>query len=286
MRTQSTAQVARGGSPFRVGDRFELEGAKPPPGFDSQRDGVCVHRQGTILYLSPNLPRLLSKGPGVDLVGARVLDLVAGGSGRAAAVLEAVAKGGEAPPIIVAVPGPRGGLLQFELTFARATDAAAPVDVIWFRVCGHRGLLPEENEQLMPSQAGEHREGRASDRPTVLICDDEARLGALTAGLLIEYGFQPITVGTGQAALEALDESDPCVDVVLLDVNLSAGQSAREVLTAMADRGKEARVILTSGLAEEDVDADLVTHPSVVGYIAKPYGVDQLVQSINRALGL
>ena len=54
----------------------------------------------------------------------------------------------------------------------------------------------------------------------------------------------------------------------------------------MTDRGAAARVILTSGLAEEDVDADLVTHPSVVGYIAKPYGVDQLVQTINRALGL
>ena len=286
LRNQSTAQVARGGSPFRVSDRFELEGATPPPGFDEQRDGVCVHRQGTILYLSPNLPRLLAKGPGVDLVGSRLGDLVAAASGRAAAAFDVVAQGGDAPPTVVAFPGPRGGLLQFELTFTHATEAAAPVDVIWFRVCGHRGLLPEENEQLMPTQAGEHREERAAGRPTVLICDDEARLGALTAGLLSEYGFQPITVGTGQAALDALEESDPSVDVVLLDVNLSAGQSAREVLTAMTDRGAAARVILTSGLAEEDVDADLVTHPSVVGYIAKPYGVDQLVQSINRALGL
>jgi CheY-like chemotaxis protein len=268
-----------------VGDRLELEGAIPPPGFDARRDGVCVHRQGTILYLSPNLPRLLARSPGEDLVGARLCDLVPAGSETAAAALEAVALGGDVPPTVVAFPGPRGGLLQFELTFAHATEAAAPVDVIWFRVCGHRGLLPEENEQLMPTQAGEQREG-ATGRPTVLICDDEARLGALTAGLLSEYGFQPITVGTGQAALDALDESDPSVDVVLLDVNLSAGQSAREVLTAMTDRGAAARVILTSGLAEEDVDADLVTHPSVVGYIAKPYGVDQLVQSINRALGL
>ena len=284
MRNQSTAQVARGGSPFRVGDRLELEGATPPPGFDAQRDGVCVHRQGTILYLSPNLPRLLAKGPGVDLVGTRLGDLVTGSGGPVEA-FEVVAQGGDAPPTVVAFPGPRGGLLQFELTFAHATDAATPVDVIWFRVCGHRGLLSEENQQLMPTQAGEQRE-RAAGRPTVLICDDEARLGALTAGLLSEYGFQPITVGTGQAALEALDEGDPSIDVVLLDVNLSAGQSAREVLTAMTDRGAAARVILTSGLAEEDVDADLVTHPSVVGYIAKPYGVDQLVQSINRALGL
>src|SRR5262245_39050260 len=196
LRNQSTAQVARGGSPFRVGDRLELEGASPPPGFDAQRDGVCVHRQGTILYLSPNLPRLLAKGPGVDLVGTRLGDLMAG-SGRVAAAFEAVTNGGDAPPTVVAFPGPRGGLLQFELTFAHAMDAATPVDVIWFRICGHRGLLPEENQQLMPTQAGEQREERAAGRPTVLICDDEARLGALTAGLLSEYGFQPITVGTG-----------------------------------------------------------------------------------------
>src|SRR4051794_3157955 len=84
LRIQSTAQVARGGSPFRVGDRLELEGATPPPGFDSQRDGVCIHRQGTILYLSPNLPRLLAKGGGVDLVGTRLEELMSAGCERAA----------------------------------------------------------------------------------------------------------------------------------------------------------------------------------------------------------
>jgi CheY-like chemotaxis protein len=265
---------------------LEIEGEAAPPGFDRRRDGVCVHRHGTILYLSPNLPWLLSKQRAEELVGTRLVDLVDPEQQElAAAALQALARGEQTPPTVVAFRGPRGGLLQFELTRSHAGHATPPVDVIWFRVCGHRGLLAEENVKRMPIQAGE-RKRVGSDRPTVLICDDEARLGALTAGLLTEYGFSPITVGTGEAALDALLGHEPAVEVVLLDVNLSAGQSAREVLSAMTAKGAEARVILTSGLAEEDVDADLVAHPSVVGYIAKPYGVDQLVQSINRALGL
>jgi CheY-like chemotaxis protein len=286
LRNQSTAHVSRGGDPFRAGDGFEFDGATPPVGFDRRRDGVCLHRHGTILYLSPNLPGLLSTVPGADLVGAPLSDLVSSDerSRAAAAAFSMVTEGRTPAPTVVAFPALRGGILQIELTFAQASRAGVPVDVIWFRVCGHRGLLSEENEPLMPIKVGDRGEGAA--RATVLICDDEARLGALTAGLLTEYGFSPITVGTGEAALDALGEGNPSVDIVLLDVNLSAGQSAREVLTAMKARGAEARVILTSGLAEEDVDADLVAHPSVVGYIAKPYGVDQLVQSINRALGL
>ena len=284
LRNLSTAQAPRGEASFRVVDGFELEGATPPPGFDRDRDGICVHRRGTILYLSPNLPRLLERGSEVDLLGAKIAELVAPEApGRARAALAAVAQGREAPPVSIACRGARGRQVHFELTFARANDAVMPVDVIWFRVCRHHGSASEENDELMPIQVGDRNDrGRA----TVLICDDEARLGALTAGLLIEYGFSPITVGTGDAALDALDGGEASVDVVLLDVNLSAGQSAREVLAAMADRGAKARVILTSGLAEEDVDPDLVKHPSVVGYVAKPYGVDQLVQSINRALGL
>ncbi len=284
MRNLSTAQVPRGGDLFRVGNGFELEGASPPPGFDRGRDGVCVHRRGTILYLSPNLPNLLEKGPDVELIGSKIADLVvAGARERTAAAFAAVAQGREVPPVSFAFRGAHGRQVHFELTFARANDAVMPLDVIWFRLCGHHGPASEENDELMPIQVGDRNE---RCRATVLICDDEARLGALTAGLLKEYGFSPITVGTGDAALDALDGGDASVDVLLLDVNLSAGQSAREVLTAMTDRGAKARVILTSGLAEEDVDPDLVKHPSVVGYVAKPYGVDQLVQSINRALEL
>lgn len=133
------------------------------------------------------------------------------------------------------------------------------------------------------SQGGPAESG--SRRPTVLICDDESRLGALTAGLLSEYGFRSVTVGTAEDALKELQEGDVVVDVLLLDVNLSQGSSARDVLRQMGSVGSQARVILTSGLAEEDVDPELISHPSVVAYVAKPYAVEHLVQSIRKALG-
>lgn len=129
-----------------------------------------------------------------------------------------------------------------------------------------------------PAQAGPHR-------PTVLICDDESRLGALTAGLLSEYGFRSVTVGTAEDALRELQGGDVGVDVLLLDVHLSQGSSARDVLEKMRAGGVGARVILTSGLAEEDVEPELTSHPAVVAYVAKPYAVEQLVQSIRKALG-
>jgi DNA-binding response OmpR family regulator len=132
--------------------------------------------------------------------------------------------------------------------------------------------------EATPATEDTHRIG-------VLICDDEARLGALTAGLLAEYGFDPLTVGTGEDAIAALAKADPVIDVLLLDVNLSHGKPAREVLTTIEEAGNRVRVVLTSGLAEEDVDPKLMTHPSVSGYVAKPYGVDELVQTIKKALG-
>jgi CheY-like chemotaxis protein len=175
-----------------------------------------------------------------------------------------------------------GGTAPVELTARHADGATPPVDLLY--VCAHPPSGPplEKDDRLMETRKAES-EFREPNRATVLICDDEARLGALTAGLLSEYGFFPVTVGTGEEALAAMARAEPIIDVVLLDVNLSEGWSANEVLIAMHERGNSARVVLTSGLAEEDVDTELVRHPSVVGYVAKPYGVDQLVQSIARA---
>jgi len=139
------------------------------------------------------------------------------------------------------------------------------------------------------SEREDDREMRAgTDRSRtarVLICDDEARLASLTAGLLEEYGFEPITTGLGDEALGIVSRREPPVDVLLLDVNLSTGISARDLLRAVEARQGAPKVILTSGLAEEDVPEELRNHRSVAGYLAKPYSVEQLIECIRSALG-
>lgn len=120
-------------------------------------------------------------------------------------------------------------------------------------------------------------------RRRVLICDDESRLAMLTAGLLDQHGYDADSVGTGPEALERLSGAGARYDALILDVNL-VGLAALELLDAMASRGLALPVVLTSGYAEEDVPAELSSRPEVVGYLAKPYPVERLVEAVGKAV--
>jgi len=267
----------------RAGGWLELVTSLAPADFDVSQDGVCIHRAGTVLYLCPAAPKLLGLDRAESAVGSALLELFPPADRvRVASALQSVEQSGSGPGVTVTLLNGSEHRNYAELTAIRADAASPPVDLLFVRA--RREAAPsEETESSMTSRdlPRKHTDPR---RPTVLICDDEARLGELTARLLSEYGFAPLTVGTGEEALRVLETHEPAIDVVLLDVNLSGGQSAQEVLVEMQSREEPARVVLTSGLAEEDVDPNLVAHPSVAGYVPKPYGVEQLIQGIRRAL--
>jgi DNA-binding NtrC family response regulator len=119
----------------------------------------------------------------------------------------------------------------------------------------------------------------------VLVCDDEARLASLTAELLEGFGFQSIVVGSGRAAVEAIEAAAPAVSVLLLDVNLSLGGSAAELLERLASTGSRLPVVLSSGQPREDAPVEVTSHPNVIGYLEKPYTADALRLAVQRALG-
>lgn len=286
MRDQSTAHAHRAGvAARRTSDWLEVAEAHAPAGFNPNQDGVLIHRGGTVLYVGAAVSRLLGLGAHSPVVGSALLELfdplerhlVAVVVGQAARRVTQPAARGTLLPTAT-----RSGAL--EITALHADDASPPVDVMYLCSRGSPMAPSGEEGPEMERQDGERVQPAESRRVTVLICDDEARLGALTAGLLSEFGFAPVAVGNGDEALTTLAREGLGVDVVLLDVNLSEGPSAAEVLARMQSRGSRARVILTSGLAEEDIDAELLDHPLVVGYVAKPYGVDQLVQSVRTAV--
>lgn len=142
------------------------------------------------------------------------------------------------------------------------------------------GLLRSEHaEELMLDVR--HLAAARAGRGTVLVCDDEARLAMLTAGLLEQHGYAAATVGTGAAALDVLKSE--AIDVILLDLNLPDG-NAHEVIARMREQSLDRPVILTSGYSEEDVEPTLLRSPSVTGYLAKPYSVDSLISEIEHAL--
>jgi CheY-like chemotaxis protein len=114
----------------------------------------------------------------------------------------------------------------------------------------------------------------------VLICDDESRLVVLTAGLLREFGYEVLTVENGESAVERLKTER--VDVVILDVNLP-GEDTLAVARKLLENNAPA-IVLSSGFAEEDVELELLSLPGVRAFLAKPYSIEALSETIHKVV--
>lgn len=147
------------------------------------------------------------------------------------------------------------------------------------------GALVKESEPIRAEATKAESElvSRPAVAAHVLVCDDETRLGDLTAGLLEECGF---AAGFVPSAVDAMAyiEAHEDTKVLLLDVNLSGGKSAQDLLAFLVGRPERLRVVLTSGSARQEVRTELTHHPLVVGYLEKPYAEEELTAAITSAL--
>ncbi|GMV17631.1 MAG: hypothetical protein AMXMBFR56_58550 [Polyangiaceae bacterium] len=146
--------------------------------------------------------------------------------------------------------------------------------------CRPRELVSTPREGSRVAQAGIQPVAAVEHNRRILICDDEARLAELTAGLLRHFGFVAEAVADGERAI-AIASGEPGFDLLILDLTLP-GVSSAEVIRRI--RGRRTRVVLTSGYSREDVPPALLREPNVVAYLAKPYPVERLVETVREAL--
>ena len=117
----------------------------------------------------------------------------------------------------------------------------------------------------------------------VLVCADEVRLGMLTAALLSDAGYEMTSVTDARSALAAL-EADAEIAAVVLDVNLGGDMSAIQFLVALAAADSQVSIVLASGLARWELPEELIGHPLVSGFVAKPFTEEQLVGGVKTAI--
>jgi len=114
-----------------------------------------------------------------------------------------------------------------------------------------------------------------SDRPTVVVVDDEEKLADMyTLWLRGDYSVR--TVYEGEAVLEAVDDS---TDVVLLDRRMP-GYSGDEVLEMLQRRDADPSIIVITAV---DPDMDILEMP-FDDYLCKPVQHDDLVDAIEQQL--
>jgi len=112
----------------------------------------------------------------------------------------------------------------------------------------------------------------------VLVVDDDLQMRKLLTGALSSWGYEAVSVGTGEEALEELTRR--CPDVLISDL-IMPGMSGEELARRCASTCPDTRLIFVSGYAGADL-RDLGV--SQVVYLPKPVPMASLRITLQRLL--
>ena len=118
------------------------------------------------------------------------------------------------------------------------------------------------------------------EKPVILVVDDDAPILTLMQTLLREFGFEPLTAASGNAAIDIARARRPAL--VLLDKQMP-GMSGEEVIRALRDDEGLAQVpiLIVSG---SPVSKEELASLRADGAVLKPFDVVALVQQIREHL--
>jgi DNA-binding response OmpR family regulator len=118
---------------------------------------------------------------------------------------------------------------------------------------------------------------------TVLVVDDDAATRELLDLELSASGYATIFARDASGALAIARAERP--DLIVLDVMLP-GQDGFAVLEQLQEAPEDDRmpvVVFTGG--DADTSHDRATALGAAGFLAKPFGTDELLSAIENALG-
>ena len=120
--------------------------------------------------------------------------------------------------------------------------------------------------------------------PAVLVVDHESSSVAHCTRMLDELGYPNYGAASTRQALELLAH-DPCIQIILVDVDLPAMSGLaliEEARVRAGDRRPIAAVMVTSKPSVEMAIRGL--HLEAVDMLAKPFGMDAYSQALRRAM--
>jgi two-component system cell cycle sensor histidine kinase/response regulator CckA len=117
---------------------------------------------------------------------------------------------------------------------------------------------------------------------TILLVEDEEGLRGLNARGLRSRGYNVIEAANGVEALEALEENEGGVDLVVSDVVMPE-MDGPTLLTSMRSRDPDIKVIFVSGYAE-DAFAKSLPENQQFAFLPKPFSLSQLVAAVKETM--
>jgi DNA-binding response OmpR family regulator len=119
----------------------------------------------------------------------------------------------------------------------------------------------------------------SNPRPVILLVEDDVDISMLVTSVLEDVDCDVVSARDGERAVSLAQEQ--AVDLVLLDARLPL-MSGEEVATRLQDIGDAPPIVLFSASADL---AMIAARIGAVGYIHKPFDLDDLTATVQRALG-
>jgi two-component system cell cycle sensor histidine kinase/response regulator CckA len=149
-----------------------------------------------------------------------------------------------------------------------------------------------EQEEAAHDAAVAHsaaREAAAEAKPrdltgqgTILLVEDEEGLRSLNARGLRSRGYSVIEASNGVEALEALEEKNGAVDLVVSDVVMPE-MDGPTLLKTMRGKNPGLKIIFVSGYAEDAFEKSLPENQQFA-FLPKPFTLSQLVAAVKETM--
>jgi two-component system cell cycle sensor histidine kinase/response regulator CckA len=149
---------------------------------------------------------------------------------------------------------------------------------------------PEQEVQPDPLAANGAAKEPAEAKPradltgqgTILLVEDEEGLRSLNARGLRSRGYSVIEASNGIEALEALEEKNGAVDLVVSDVVMPE-MDGPTLLKTMRGRNPDLKIIFVSGYAEDAFEKSLPENQQFA-FLPKPFTLSQLVAAVKETM--
>ena len=159
-----------------------------------------------------------------------------------------------------------------------------------FRIFLPRHHLEQEAQPEPHATNGAAKETAAEPKPrvdltgqgTILLVEDEEGLRSLNARGLRSRGYTVVEASNGIEALEALEERNGAIDLVVSDVVMPE-MDGPTLLRKMRGKNPDLKIIFVSGYAE-DAFAKSLEENEKFDFLAKPFALSALVAKVKETM--
>ena len=115
----------------------------------------------------------------------------------------------------------------------------------------------------------------------VLLVEDDKYMNLTLSGFLEEEGYDIVSAGTAQEAINQIDDNNKLYNLVILDYNLGnlSGLTGLDILAKMKKVNPDVKSILITAYSDKHIK-DLASDAGVNIFINKPFLLDDILDAV------